>query len=73
MNKVVNLFPEVKSDPDSLLEHAKDQYKEVLVIGWDKNGSLSARCTSNFKTEEMVYMIELFKNNLLTAQMTEET
>ena len=73
MNKVVNLFPEVKSDTDSLLEQSKDQYKEVLVIGWYKNGSLSARCTSYFKTEEMVYMIELFKHNLLTSTVMEET
>ena len=72
MSKVVNLFPEVKSDPNSLLENAKDQYNEVLVIGWDKNGSLSARCTSNFKTEEMVYMVELFKNNLLSSTLMEE-
>jgi hypothetical protein len=43
-------------------------YSEVLVLGWDKEGRMSARASLGFNDgAEMLWVLELFKNNLING------
>lgn len=52
--------------PNAVLEAAKDQLSNVLVLGMDTEGSLYIASTFTAKTE-MLYLIEQFKFDLLSG------
>lgn len=53
--------------PDHVLEKSKGNYKSVFVIGWDNDGILDVRSTTNLDQKEILWMIEVFKNKLLNG------
>ncbi len=53
--------------PDHVLEESKGNYKSVFVIGWDNDGILDVRSTTNLDQKEILWMIEVFKNKLLNG------
>ena len=68
-NKIVD-FPGKRriNEPDDLLESVKGELDAVLVIGWDKDGELFAASSKNLEDGgEMLWLIEQFKNNLLSG------
>lgn len=58
-------------DPNNVLEHAMGSYEDVLIIGYDKEGSLDIRSTSSVTAERALFLIEQFKNNLLNGEYCE--
>ena len=73
MSEVVKFYPaDAAKDPDNVLEQAMGNYSDVLVIGWDKNGELDARGTLSLKDGgDVLWLIESFKNNLLSGEYAE--
>tara|TARA_R110002153_G_C13296919_1_gene495357 strand:- start:1730 stop:1954 length:225 start_codon:yes stop_codon:yes gene_type:complete len=66
MGNVINLVPE-KVSADEVLESCKGEYSSVLVLGWGEDNSLQARTTQGLDSKELVYIIELFKQAVLTS------
>jgi len=53
--------------PDNVLEMAKGGYESLFIIGYDSNGNLDARGSTNMKSTEVLWLIELFKVKLLNG------
>ena len=66
MSNLINLMPE-DATADEVLEDAKGSYKDVLILGWDEEGMLTAKSTTSLDVKELVYMIEVFKSVVITA------
>lgn len=65
-DNIINLVPEQVS-ADEVLESCQGEYSSVLVLGWGEDNSLQARTTQGLDTKELVYMMELFKQAILTT------
>jgi hypothetical protein len=67
MNNIIKFYPKnAAENPNAVLEQAIDQYQDVLIIGYDKDGELQARSTNRFADGgELLWIIENLKKNLL--------
>ena len=75
MNNVEKFYPSNAADlADNVLELAKNQYDQVLVIGWRKdNGALDARVTQGLADgAQILWLLDLFKTNLLAGACEED-
>lgn len=68
--QIIKFFPaNAAQNPDMVLEQAIGVFKDVLIIGWDKDGVMDARSSELFADGgEMLWLIETFKFNLMTGQ-----
>lgn len=68
MSNVVKLYPkDAAKNPDNVLEQAVGTYDEVFVIGYDKDGRLDVRASTNFKSTDIVFALETFKSKLFNG------
>ena len=69
MTDVVKFYPKDSAkDADNVLEQALGVYKDVLIIGWDKDGYMETRATLGLKDGgDMLWLLEKFKLNLLNG------
>lgn len=70
--KVVELNNEPARNPDVVLEKAKGQYESVVVIGYDNEGILDVRASTNQDAKSILFMMEQFKNKLLNGDYKDE-
>lgn len=71
--KVVDIKQNRKSDnPDVVLDRAIGQFSEVFILGYDENGILDARSSTNWDTKSILFAIECFKAKLLNGDYSEE-
>lgn len=56
-----------KMSPNEVLDFAKGELTEVLVLGTDSDGELYAR--SNLSPENTLWLIESFKNDMLNGAL----
>jgi hypothetical protein len=68
MSNVIHINPP-QASANEILEICKDQYADLLVLGWDEDENLSARASSALDTKELLYIIELFKIAILNANV----
>jgi len=66
MSNVINLVPE-KASADEILEDAKSEFKEVLILGWDADALMKAKASSSLEVKDIIYMIEVFKQTLINC------
>lgn len=65
---VVKLYPPTMADePDAVLEWAKGNYSELLLLGYDEDGALFVRSTSTLQCKDVLWLIECFKQKLLNG------
>lgn len=65
MTNVIKLYPPgAAKDPDNVLEQAKEQYQDVFIIGYDKDGDLDVRASTGLSQANIIHLIEMFKFNL---------
>jgi len=51
---------------DEILEKAKGNYQDVLVLGYDKDGYADYRCNDTLnRKSDLNWLIDTFKKNLL--------
>ena len=50
-------------DPNEVLEHSKNQFSELLIVGWDTDGALAVRGTVS--VPEAVLLLELGKSTFI--------
>lgn len=66
--KVIKFYPrDAAQNPDAVLERAVGVYGEVVIIGYDKDGELEARASTNWDTADILLAIEFFKKKLLNG------
>lgn len=70
--QIYKLYPSNSAEnPDLVLEQAVGQYGEVIIIGYDKNGQLDVRASTNWKTNEIIFALEAFKFKLFNGDYSE--
>ena len=63
--KITKFYPkDAAKNPDAVLEQAIGCYDKVLVLGWDADGNLDARASTNASKKDLLWMIEGFKLDL---------
>lgn len=71
-DNIINLVSNVKLDPNTLLDRAKDVYTHVVTLGWDETDSLNVRASSNLRNEDVVYLLELAKTIIIAQALAED-
>lgn len=56
---------ELHIEPDTVLEKAKGVYTSVLIIGWDTDGVLDVRSTTNLTSADCLFLASIFSRKLL--------
>ena len=69
MSNVINIVPN-QATSDEILDNCKGEYKQILVLGWDEEDMLKAKSSSTLDVKEIVYMMEIFKQALLSTGYT---
>ncbi len=66
MSNVINLMP-TEATANEVLEECKGDFEHVLVIGWTPQEQLTAKATTSMDMKEIIYLIEVFKQAIITA------
>ena len=70
---IVDISQAKESDnPNFVLESAMDNYECLVVIGYNKDGFLEARGSTNMKQVELNWMLDQFKHSLLVGEFEGE-
>jgi hypothetical protein len=68
MSKVVNLFQKnAADDPDHVLEQAKGQFKQVVVLGLDFDDRFNAMSDNVMTIAECNWLADMLKKRLLES------
>lgn len=70
MSKVVPIIPCL--DPDNVLESAKGNYKNVLLLGWNNDGEFDARAGGGASLQDCQYFASLFAHKVLNGDYFED-
>ena len=75
MAEVIKFYPaNAAENADNVLEQAIDAYKDVILIGWNKDGELEIRSTLGIKDgPQALWLIEVFKQKLVAGDYFEVT
>ena len=65
--------PHAAKNPDNVLEQAIGQYECCFILGWDKNGQLDFRSSTNLDGPEFLYLVEIFKHKFLNGDYGQPT
>ena len=66
MSNIIKLTPEA-ADADDIQEDAKGNFKELIIIGWDKQDDfLRAMSSSSLSSADSVFLMKLFETALIT-------
>ena len=72
MSEVIKFYPkDAAKNPDAVLEQAVGIYDQVFVIGYNKDGELDVRGTSNFTMKELFFALDAFKFMVLNGEYGE--
>jgi hypothetical protein len=52
---------------NEVLETCKDEFEQVLIIGWTKEDLMSAKSTAGLDVKDIIYMVEVFKSVLISS------
>ena len=66
MSNVISLMPE-EATANEVLETCKDEFEQVLIIGWTEEDLMSAKSTAGLDVKDIIYMIEVFKSVIITT------
>lgn len=73
MGEVVKIYPEGSArNPDAVLEQAVGEYESVFIVGWDKEGNMNVRSSTNMEAKDILWLIEVFKKKMLNGDYFEE-
>jgi len=70
MNKVTELHPD--SNPNYILEQAFSQYESLLLLGYDEEGYLSSMSSTNLTKGDLLWLVEMFKQEILLKTEPED-
>lgn len=65
---VIKFYPDnAASNPDNVLELAIGNYEKVFIIGYDNDGNLDARSSTNMTHESILWLLDKFKHKMLNG------
>jgi len=68
ISNVVKFYPkDAAKSPDTVLEQARGQYNNLLIIGWDKKNIFSAHSDLGLDAGDLILLVEFFKQKLLNG------
>lgn len=68
MADIVKLYPKNSAkNPDAVLEQSLGQFDSVIVIGWNTDGELDVRASTNIDHKEILWMLSVFQTKLLNG------
>jgi hypothetical protein len=70
MDKVTELYPD--SNPNYILEQAFSQYESLLLLGYDEEGYLSSMSSTNLTKGDLLWLVEMFKQEILLKAEPED-
>ena len=66
MSNVTKLYSSTAAEnPDNVLEQAVGEYEQVLIAGFDNDGFLDIRASTNTTKERLLWLIEKAKIDIL--------
>lgn len=69
---IIKFYPkDAAENPDNVLEQAIGAYESLLILGFDHEGNLDPRASTNIDIGEILIMIEKFKVKLLNGDYGE--
>ena len=74
VNNVTKMYPPTFADnPDNILEDAKGQLKEVLLLGYGHDGKLYVTCDNHIarNQDRIIALLERVKINALYSDWSE--
>lgn len=73
MSEVIKFYgKDAAKDPNAVLEQARGEFQNVLILGWNQEGYLEARSDTNMNLKDILFMVELFKAKLMTGEYSED-
>lgn len=66
MSNVTELFP--SKSPNEVLENAKGNFKDVVVIGFNEEGFLVSIRTMGLSKAEVILALEMYKADMLSGE-----
>ena len=67
--KVTKLYPKnAAENPDNVLEQAIGNFESVFMIGFDHDGDMDVRASTNLSQEQIIWLIERFRVNLIMGE-----
>lgn len=73
MSNVVKFYPaNAAKNPDYVLEQAVGVYDQVFIIGYDKQGILDVRSSTDFTIAEIFFALDAFKFKTLNGDYKTE-
>ena len=65
-DKIAKLYTkDAAKNPDNVLEQAIGSYESVVIIGYDKDGYVDARASTNIDTANINFLVDSFKQKLI--------
>ena len=72
-NNVTKLYPSnAAENADNVLEQAAKIYEDLLIIGYTPEGDLEVRATTTLNLKDILFLVEIFKANLLSGEYYDE-
>ena len=72
-DNVVKLHPpDPHEDPDNVINESLGVFDEVLVLGYNKDGELEARASTNMQSRDILWLLETFKQVFLEQKLQGE-
>lgn len=73
MGNVTRLYAkDAAKNPDNVLEQAKGEYAQVFMVGYDHDGIMDARASTNMSQSDLLWLIETFKQKMINGDYAED-
>ena len=73
MSNVVKIYPKNSAEnPDNVLEQSIGEYEIVLIIGYDLNGDMDVRASTNTPPSQILWMMERFKHKMINGDYSDD-
>lgn len=67
-DNIVKFYPkDAGKNPDAVLEQAIGKYESVFIIGYDNDGIMDVRASTNLDQKNILWLVEMFKHKMMAG------
>ena len=67
-DNIIKFYPKNAADnPDNVLEKAVGQYEDIVLIGWNKDGSLDFRSGGDLTFSQIFWVLSLVQHKIING------
>jgi hypothetical protein len=63
---------ETLKNPDNVMQRSMGHFEDIILIGTNENGDLEVRSSLNLTVKDMLWMIEMTKQNILLNALSHD-